>query len=138
MFNCEKELKQSFTVPSSLGNLNNLRISYEDIVLNQIASTNEIRETKFQKQIHLISNGYIAIITTIAIIIIIYILYANKKSNIKIKNVIKPQERFSSSGGGFTSTDIMDIKDMIKRYGARRSFKEDLRCPVQLFHHKGS
>lgn len=108
--NAEKEFKQKFSIPSNLKNIKELnkKLTFDDIILNQIENTKEIRELKFQKQIHYAYGGIIGII--IIIIIVIILVYKCKKPRIKINNVMKTQESLQSNDGEVMSFHIPQLK----------------------------
>lgn len=134
IYNKEKEFKQSFIIPNQLENLENLnkKLTFDDIILQQIENTKQIDELKFQKHSHFIYSGTITVTLLLIVIIIGIYMYKTKKEKIKINNVFKTQESSEAKEGEVTSTFHTPHYKNLKNNSQRSSVASASR---QYFHY---
>lgn len=101
LYNNQKEFKQAFVLPlleKGLEGLNK-KLTFDEIVLQQVQNNKEIIELKYQKDTNLVINGVIA---AIGIIIFIFIIISAKRKVFKVKLNFK-RESLSSRERGVMS-----------------------------------
>lgn len=103
LYNNEKKFKQSFIVNKLETHIQNLnkKLSFDEIVLNQVENTKEIIELKYQKDTNLALNIVITFTVVISIVIVIVTLKI-KGNKVKI-NIAKTQESLRLKEGGVIS-----------------------------------